>query len=163
MRSIALAKSCVLGLVVYAGTAAGQTTVQYGAAAAAAAVGTSKGAGGMLNGLDKALKSLTGPAAPKTGNASPAKPPTAAPKAAAQTTTAPTQPEKVAPPPPAPTFEDPSGIKVGLAYDELLRRFGPPSLEILTGPGTRSLDYSTKEGGIRVECLDGKVIAAGRS
>ena len=161
MRSIALATSCVLGLVVCAGTA-GQSSVEYGAAAAAAA-GASKGAGAALSGLDKALKSLTGPAAPKTGNASPAKPPTAAPKAAAQTTTAPTQPEKVAPPPPAPTFEDPSGIKVGLAYDELLRRFGPPSLEILTGPGTRSLDYSTKEGGIRVECLDGKVIAAGRS
>jgi hypothetical protein len=50
-----------------------------------------------------------------------------------------------------------------MAYDELLRRFGPPSFEILAGPGTRSLDYDTKDGGIRVECQDGKVIAAGKS
>jgi hypothetical protein len=117
----------------------------------------------MLNGLDKALKSLTGPAAPRNGAAAPAKPPTAAPKAVAQTSTAPAPPEKLAPPPPAPTYEDPNGIKVGLAYDELVRRFGPASLEILTGPGTRSLDYSTKDGAIRVECQDGKVVAAGKS
>ena len=163
IRSIVLATSCVLGLVAFAGTAAGQTTVEYGAAAAAAAVGTSKGAGGMLNGLDKALKSLTGPAGPRNGAAPPAKPPTAAPKAPAQTSTAPTQPAKVAPPPPASTYEDPAGIKVGLEYEELLRRFGLPSFEILTGPGTRSLDYDTKDGGVRVECQDGKVIAARKS
>jgi len=163
MRSIALATICVLGLVAFEGTTAGQTTAEYGAAAAAAAVGTSRGAGGMLNGLDKALKSLTGPAAPKTGAAAPAKPPTAAPKAPAQTRTAPTPPENVAPQPPAPSYEDPAGIKAGLAYDELLRRFGPPSFEILTGPDARSLDYSTKDGGVRVECQDGKVIAAGKS
>jgi hypothetical protein len=113
----------------------------------------------MLNGLDKALKSLTGAAAPRNGAAAPAKASTAA----AKTSTAPTPPAKVAPPPPAPTYEDPAGIQAGLAYDELLRRFGPPSLEILTGPGARSLDYSTRDGEVRVECQDGKVIAARKS
>jgi hypothetical protein len=161
IRPFALATGCVLGWVAFGGTAAGQTTVEYGAAAAAAAAGASKGAGGMLNGLDKALKSRTNPAAPRNGATTPAKPPTAAPKAPAQTSTA-TPPAKVAPPPPAPTYEDPTGIQVGMGYDELLRRFGPPTLEILTGPGTRSLDYDTKDGGVRVECQDGKVIAAGK-
>src|ERR1035438_6822854 len=79
MRSIALATSCVLWLVAFAGTAAGQTTVEYGAAAAraAATVGAIKGAGGVFNGIDKALKSISGPATPKTGTSAPAKPRTA--------------------------------------------------------------------------------------
>jgi hypothetical protein len=162
MRSIALATSCVLGLVAFEATAAAQTSVEYGAAAAraATAVGSaSKGAGGLFNSLDKALKSATDP---RAGASAPAKPPAVEPKTAAKTTTAPAQPEKVAPPP-APTYEDPAGIKAGLAYDELLTRFGPPSLEIITGPGASSLDYITKEGGVRVECRDGKVVAAGKT
>jgi len=165
MRSIALAASCVLGLVAFEGTAAGQASVEYGAAAAHAATAAgaaSKGAAGVFNSLDKKLKSATDPAVPKTGASAPSRPPTAEPKTAAKTTTAPTPPEKVAPSPSEPTYEDPAGIRVGLAYDELLARFGPPSLEIIAGPGARSLDYITKDGGVRVECQDGKVIAAGK-
>ena len=53
--------------------------------------------------------------------------------------------------------EDPSGIKPGLAYEELIRRFGPASFEVSTGPGTKTLAYQGKEGDVDIELLDGKV------
>ena len=53
--------------------------------------------------------------------------------------------------------EDPSGIKPGLGYEELIRRFGPASFEVSTGPRKKTLAYQGKEGDIDVELLDGKV------
>jgi hypothetical protein len=53
--------------------------------------------------------------------------------------------------------EDPSGIKPGLGYEELIRRFGPASFEVSTGPRTKTLAYAGKEGDIDIELLDGKV------
>lgn len=57
--------------------------------------------------------------------------------------------------------EDPSGIKPGLGYEELIRRFGPASFEVSTGPGTKTLAYQGKEGDVDVELLDGKVSKVG--
>jgi hypothetical protein len=54
--------------------------------------------------------------------------------------------------------EDPSHIQPGLGYEEVIRRFGPASFEVSTGPGTKTLAYPGKNGGIDVELLDGKVI-----
>jgi hypothetical protein len=53
-------------------------------------------------------------------------------------------------------WEDPSGIETGLSYDELLRRFGRPSLAITSETG-RTLTYSGKGGAYHVELEDEKV------
>src|SRR5271169_4607657 len=57
----------------------------------------------------------------------------------------------------AASHEDPSRIQAGLGYDEVIRRFGPASFEVSTGPGTKTLAYPSKDGGIDVELLDGRV------
>ena len=54
--------------------------------------------------------------------------------------------------------EDPSRIQPGLAYEDVIRRFGPASFEVSTGPGTKTMAYPGKNGGIDVELLDGKVV-----
>ena len=166
MRSGALAASCVLALVAFAGTAAGQTAVEYGAGAARAATtaGPAKKISGVFSNLDKALKSTMDQATPKDGAAgAAARSPAAKRKTAAKTIPPPAPPEKVTPPPPARTYEDPAGIQAGLAYDELLARFGPPSMEFATGPAAKTLSYLTKGGVVQVECVAGKVTSAGRS
>ena len=53
--------------------------------------------------------------------------------------------------------EDPNRIQTGLGYEEVIRRFGPASFEVSTGPGTKTLAYPSKDGGIDVELLDGRV------
>jgi hypothetical protein len=57
------------------------------------------------------------------------------------------------------TYEDAVKIEAGMAYDDLLRRFGPPSLQFTDGPESISLNYRSKEGPVRVQMLDGKVSA----
>jgi hypothetical protein len=52
-------------------------------------------------------------------------------------------------------YEDPALIRTGVSYEELLRRFGPPSMQVTTGAATKSLSY----GGVQVEMEDGKVTA----
>src|SRR5580658_511443 len=52
---------------------------------------------------------------------------------------------------PKPTYEDPQQIQTGLAYDEMMRRFGPPSMKLTDG-STMSITYMTKAGSVQVEC-----------
>jgi len=55
------------------------------------------------------------------------------------------------------THEDPSRIVPGLAYEDLIRRFGPAAYEVTSGPRTRTVVYPGKSGDINVELLDNKV------
>jgi hypothetical protein len=57
----------------------------------------------------------------------------------------------------AATHEDPSGIQPGISYAELVRRFGRPDFEVTAGPGTTTLTYFRKDGGIDLELQNGKV------
>ena len=68
----------------------------------------------------------------------------------------------VPPPPPAPEvhYDDPHQIESGILYDELVRRFGPATLEITTSPLTKTLSYVNRTGAIQVEVREGKVISA---
>jgi hypothetical protein len=59
--------------------------------------------------------------------------------------------------PAATIHEDPSRIQAGLGYEEVIRRFGPATFEVSTGPRTRTLAYPGKDGGIDVELVDGRV------
>jgi hypothetical protein len=60
---------------------------------------------------------------------------------------------------PAPVYEDPSRIRAGLAYSDLIRRFGPPTMDMNSATGGRSLDYTRKETSVHLELADGKVSA----
>ncbi len=132
-----------------AGAAAGQAMVETGLSAARAATATAPAAGlgksiqGLAGGLDKALQAEQpgSEAAPSPGAAAPAaKPPSPG----------------EAKPAEAAKWEDPGAITAGLSYTELLRRFGPPSLEI-TGETGRTLTYSAKGGAFHVRVEDDRV------
>ena len=60
-------------------------------------------------------------------------------------------------PQPEVTFEDPAGIQKGMDRDVVIRRFGPPSLTLTTGPGEETLCYSKKDANISVTTHEGKV------
>ena len=136
-----------------AGPAAGQAVVEagLGAAGAATAAGPAKGIGKSMSGLsvalDKAFKQ-----GQRVSDEQPLAATTAKPAAKTLSTTASASPE------PPPNWEDPSGVEAGLGYEELVRRFGPPTMAITNSAG-RSLTYQGKDGVFLVEVRDGVVAA----
>ncbi|HEV3200564.1 MAG TPA: hypothetical protein VGZ73_21830 [Bryobacteraceae bacterium] len=62
------------------------------------------------------------------------------------------------PPAPAKIYEDPRGIQAGMANDELIRRFGPPTIEVTGASGGRILTYSGKNAMIQLELRNQKVV-----
>jgi hypothetical protein len=128
--------------VVAAGIVSGQTMVEAGLGAGRAATGAAPAAGvgksiaGALSNLDKTLK--------------------AADKSASSSETI-VLPKDKPLPAPAKTYEPIKNAEVGLAYDDLVERFGPPSLEIAAGNGVKKLSYAGKDGTTRIEVTEGKV------
>jgi len=61
------------------------------------------------------------------------------------------------------SFEDPSGIQETMAYDEIVRRFGPPSAKVTAGPGQETLYYSRKDLAVAVTLQNGKVARVRKS
>jgi hypothetical protein len=64
---------------------------------------------------------------------------------------------------PAPVYDDPNKIQAGLTYEELLKRFGPPSMEITVEAGKKSLGYTAKDGSIQLEVEGGKVTSVDKT
>jgi hypothetical protein len=62
-----------------------------------------------------------------------------------------------------PGFEDPFGIQESMGYDEILRRFGPPSAKVTSGPGQETLYYSRKDLSVDVAVRNGKVTSVRKS
>lgn len=56
-------------------------------------------------------------------------------------------------------FEDPRRIVAGLEYNDMVRRFGPPNMRVVDGPGRTSLSYSSKRSRVQVELENGKVVS----
>jgi hypothetical protein len=152
----------VVALLLLAGlcrTTAGQAIAEYGLGAGRAATTTApardlgKQIGGVLDSLNKASKAGEGQAAPAV------KPSTASKRS---TTAAPakTKTASNAASPAAPVYEDPRHIQSGLGYEELVRRFGPPSMVVTAGPGRRTLSYSGRGSRVEVELENETVISA---
>lgn len=151
--------TCLLGSfflwLTITGTAAGQAAVEYGIGAAHAATtaapaqGIGKAMSGLAGSLDKAVK-----AGQQASDGQPVAATNT--KTAAKTTAKTMSPSAHTSPPPVQTWEDPSGIQTGLSYGELVRRFGPPALEI-SGEMGRFLTYSGKNRAFQLEVQDGKV------
>jgi hypothetical protein len=124
----------------------GQAAVEAGLGASRAATSTApaKGLGksmaGIAGTLDKALKP-----AQKEADELPAKSPVTTAKAAPAPTSA-----------PAPKYEDAAAIEPGLAYADLVRRFGPPAMST-TYDGETTLSYSGKAGMYQLKVVEGKV------
>jgi hypothetical protein len=129
-----------------AGLMYGQAAVEAGLGASRASTSTApaKGIGksmsGLAGSLDKALKPAQKEAAEEV---------TPAPALVVATAKAAPAKQK---------FEDAGGIEVGLAYDELVRRFGPASMAMTVG-AERSLSYAGKDGMFQVTVQDAKVKA----
>jgi hypothetical protein len=142
-----------------AGTAVAQTMVEYGLGASRAATTTApaSGIGKSLSGLAGSLDKATKAAGAQNSETKPAATATATKAAAAarEPLTTPTTSVDNVPVPP-PSWEDPSGIDSGLAYDELIRRFGPSSMAITDG-AEKMLTYRGKEGIFQVRVQDGAV------
>jgi hypothetical protein len=134
-----------------AGTAAGQASVEAGLGAARAvtttapARGIGKSMSGLAGSLDKAIKGGQTGSSDQPAGVVASKPGTKTESAPAKTS-----------PTPVPNWEDPGGIEPGLAYDELVRRFGPSSMAITAGT-ERSLTYRGKDGMFQVKVQDGVV------
>ncbi len=126
-------------------TLSGQTMTEYGlgagraATTAAPAAGVGKAVAGALTNLDKTIKS-----AGKTSS-----------ETSEIRGTGIVLPKETKPAAPAKMYEDISKVEVGLAYDELLDRFGPPSMQITGEDGIRKLSY----GATKVQIKDNKVLA----
>ena len=45
-----------------------------------------------------------------------------------------------------------------MSYQEVVRRFGPPSYQVVTGPGAMAIAYLRKGGNVDLELRDAKVI-----
>ena len=60
-------------------------------------------------------------------------------------------------PTPAITYEDAAGIKEGMEYDEVMRRFGPPAMKFTSGPGDELLTYASNDQSLDVKMVNGKV------
>src|SRR5215471_41552 len=104
----------------------------------APAAATGKAISGVFSNLDKALKGAPA-ASPIPSSTS-----TSGGSASSASKVGPAAPAKPAGPPKI--YEDIKKVEVGLEYDELINRFGPPALEIAGGDGLRKLNYSNKEG-----------------
>ena len=145
-------------MVAYAGPAAAQTVVEYGAGAGAAAVaaGPAKGAGASIGGafesLSKTLKQGQAPAAAPAASARPASTGPAKPKTEVIKEVA-----AAAPAAPPPSYEDAMGIQKGMNCEEMVRRFGPPAMAFATEDDAKTMSYASKAGGVQVECQGGKV------
>jgi len=157
-----LLSGCVLGLLAYEGPAVGQTMVEYaaGAGAAAAAAAGSKGVGASIGAafdtVSKALKQGQDPA-PKAEPATKARPTAAKPKTEAIKEA---EGPAAAPAAPAPSYEDAMGIQKGMSCEELVRRFGPPAMSFATEDDAKTMSYSSKAGGVQVECQGSSLVTS---
>jgi hypothetical protein len=61
----------------------------------------------------------------------------------------------------APAYEDPRQIPAGIDYNEMVRRFGPPSMKITDSPLRTTFSYARLGTQIQVELQNGKVISVG--
>jgi len=122
----------ILMLTAFGGTAAGQAMVGYGLGAARAAT-TAAPAAALGKTIAKSWKNLD----------------SVSKKAESSSVAAVAKP--------AVHYEDPSKIEDGISYSDLVKRFGPPNLQITLDDGSRTLTYLGKSGNAELVVRDGKV------
>jgi hypothetical protein len=141
-------------LAAFGGAARAQAVAEYGrmarqsSTATAKTYHTSKEIGGVWKSLDKTIKGSQN----NTGSRE-ISPAATARVATVRSRTANTKSAPIV----GAVYEDPDHIPTGLAYEDLVHRFGSPSFEVTDGTGTTSLSYQGKEGSVDLELQEGKV------
>jgi hypothetical protein len=143
--------------------AAAQASVEYGmgAAAASGSAGALKGLGDTVSGaLGNSEKTIATPTTTVIVPADPKRvvPATKTKPGSRSASKAAAKP--AAPPAPKPIYEDARQIEVGMKYDEMIRRFGPPAMAITNGPDSKTFSYMSKGGPVQVEYSEDKVTSA---
>jgi hypothetical protein len=171
--------SCILGTIVLlvgsAIPACAQAAVEAGLGASRAATmsAPAKTTGGAISNLfgqaAKALEAVgisTGLTHPAETASEPVPVPLPAPVPArsARAAKAKATPARVAvlhtvPAKPKAIYEDPGTILIGTEYEEVVRRFGPPTLAITTQVGVQTLRYQSAGAPVKVQMRGGKVAA----
>ena len=155
MRGFVLALSLCGGFLTWTVPAAAQAAAEAGLGAGASSIGSAgaggvgKAIGGIFRGLDKTIKPENAPK-PTTVKTS------SRPSAKASRTT---------PPPPAappPSYEDAAQIEKGMPLDDLLRRFGPPAMQIASSEDKQTMTYVGKSGMVQVELDSGRVTSVAK-
>jgi len=159
LRSVLALSGCFVVLLMMSVPAAGQAMGEAAAAASASSTGAAgarsvgKSIGGMFGKVNDTLKSTDHSAASSTTSTK------SSPRKAGKTSS---PPQKSAPPAeaaPAPSYEDAMRIQKGIGYEELLRRFGPPAMQIAAENDAQTMSYIGKSGAVQLELRDGKVIS----
>jgi hypothetical protein len=129
----------------FGGTAAAQSMVGYGLGAAGASTATAP-----ARGIGKTM----GKAWENTGKTVKSETPGTVSRRSRSTRTSTESKAKAAP---LVNYEDPGKIEAGLTYADLIRRFGPPSMQITAEDGACTLTYLGK--GVQAELVvkDSKV------
>jgi hypothetical protein len=165
-RLVLAVSGSLIALVVLRVPAAGQAAAEAGIGAAASSIGSSgaqgvgKGIAGAFGGLNEALKSTGSAGAGKTAAPVSTKP------AEMRRSTGKASSAKKPPAPvmivPAPSYEDAAQIQKGIGHEELLRRFGPPAMQIASGSDEQTMSYFSSAGVVQLELQGGKVISVAR-
>ena len=147
-----------------------QAAAEAGIAAGASSIATagartvSESIGSLLRKLDETLKPAGKAATEDTGPS--AESPTAKPAVTSRPTRKVASRRKPLPPvpvkAPAPSYEEATHIPTGITYEGLLRRFGPPALEISSGSNQQTMSYVSKSGIVQVELRSGSVVAVSK-
>jgi hypothetical protein len=151
MRRLVLALSLCAGVLTWTVPAAAQAAAEAGLGAGASSIGTAgaggvgKAVGGILRNLDKTINP-----------ARDSKP--ASSRSTAKSRRATPQP----PPPPPPNYEDAAQIEKDMPIEDVLRRFGPPAMQIASGSNTQTMTYVGKSGMVQVELEAGRVISVAK-
>jgi hypothetical protein len=147
---------------VFCPTAFAQAAAEYGMGAGLAATTTAparnlgKEIGGVLDTLNKVMEPDRTTLAPDSGASKP-KQSVRSKQSTSSVKRNPTAAQLVPAAQPAPVYEDPRQIQAGIGYDEIIHRFGPPSMSTTIAPGKSTLWYSRRDGNYQVEVEDGKV------
>jgi hypothetical protein len=158
-RSAAALFVPVMAFLVWTVPASAQAVVEAGMATAASSVGTAgargvgKSVGGAFKNLDKTLNAAGSGGAAKSGSAT---------RHSSTTKAAPAQ-EKAAAETPKPSYEDATQIQKGIAYEELVRRYGPPVMQFAGANDTQTMSYMSPGGVVQVELQGGKVTSVAKT
>ena len=169
MRSFTLTLLSLVPMAALCPAAIGQAVTEYGLGAGRAATTTAparNAANAIAGALANLSKAAGADSSATSSQVTPAdsestRPAARSPRRRTQTKSAKSIEPAATPPPaaPAPVYEDPRSIRTGMDYDEMVRRFGPPSMMVTAAPGVNTLWYSSRETSYQVEVKDGKVTA----
>jgi len=169
-RSVPALCGCLFAFLVLTIPAAGQATVEAGLGAASSSIGAAgargvnNSIGGVFRTLNETLKSTGSGGTPKFDSPAPSGAAKPVARGRSVRRTAPGNGRSSASPvaPPAPSYEDARQIEKGIGSEELLRRFGPPAMQISSGSNAQTMSYLSNGVIVQVELQSGKVISVAK-